>query len=199
MKNIYLYILVVVIALSTIIYFILPQHRTCQYSSKEINELENKANNGDRDAAWKLYGCYEEDNKLSLHWLKVGAKAGDPRAKYILYSVLINKGEHDSILLLMDAANLDYTLAQRDLAELYVKGTYWNKDIDAAIYWYHRAAKLNDKFAMLDLAKILSSQKNRQNTREACIWARKAATSAEMKSSFYRDIQMFLNENCTGQ
>lgn len=189
-------IVVSLIAIGVTIYLFLPKHVTCQYSDFEISELQKRANNGDTDAAWKLYGCFEEDEIMSIHWLKVGASAGDQRAKYNLYSILSSKGQQDSILLLLDAANNNYSLAQRDLAELFINGKYWDKDLTAATYWYRRAARLGDNIAMFDLANLLISLKGSNNKVEACYWVENVSDSIEKNSSIYTDLLKFREKNC---
>jgi len=205
MKATFKYILIVVVISVILIilsvFLLLQRHTACQLSSREVKVLETKANNGDIDAAWELYGCFEEDDKQSIHWLEVGAMAGDPRAKYNLYSILENRGDQNSVLYLLDAASHDYTLAQRELAKLYISGKYWQKDVTAAKYWLYRASDNEDNIAMYDLAKLLTSQFG--SKMEACSLAQKSLRTVnknsgaiEKGSALYLEITRFIEDNC---
>lgn len=169
----------------------------CQYSGFEISSLKKKATNGDSNAAWELYGCYQEDDNESLYWLKVGATAGDLRAKYNLYFVYFNQKDIDAAVFnLVDAANNGYTPAQIELGELYLKGTLWQKNSQYALFWYRKAAGANDEIAMFELSKTLISVDKARNIKEACDWSNQAIQKAKKGSAFYEEIRSYLNDNC---
>ena len=197
MKKIYLIGALLTLSIIALSFIFFQRHISCQYSNNEINSLKKSAANGDYNAAWELYGCYQEDDKESLHWLKIGATAGDLRAKFNLYSIFMKQNDIDAAVFnLLDAANHGYTPAQLELGGLYLKGSLWESNPQHASFWFRAAAISGDEFAMFELAKTLIYIDKPRNINESCDWSNKAMKKAITGSALYAEIGAFLKDNC---
>ncbi len=155
-----------------------------------LPDLARRAEQGDVEAARKLWIHYEEtnDKDKSLYWLRKGAVFGDPRAQQGLYWFLKNATapelRAEALANLTKAAQHGHPDAQETLARIYAKGDGVKKDLDAAENWLRRAATSRSPTAMEDLcALILEEHPTRERLVEAYAWASLAVQNAEDNSA----------------
>ena len=132
-------------------------------SAKEIRELEEKGDKGDREALACLfdYYIYENRNKALL-WARKGDKLGDARSRYLLGGLLVvcndPKDRAEGITVLKKAADQDYFLAQDMLADIYEEGEVVQKDLLMAEKWFGKAAMQGSTTSMLELVRLMTDR-----------------------------------------
>jgi len=128
---------------------------------KELNDLERKAEGGDIDAIRCLCDYYVfKDSEKAVIFARKGAKLGDAALTYLLGITLVtfedSKENAEGIAALRKAANQNYSLAQKALADCYEYGKGVQKNLTKAEKWFRRAAIQGDRIAMVEVVRHLT-------------------------------------------
>jgi len=183
-------ILIIFVVLLLTLFF--QEHHGLPLSHKEVKELTQKAERGDREACYRLSVYYVEDEQKTLYWLRKGAAYGDPRAEYGLYGILKKQpgSQEEAIELLKKAAVQEYEFAQWVLGRSYRDGDIVVRDLKQAKYWFRRAANNGETSAMLDLSKLLTEMhKDKVGLSEAYKWSALALSQSDQKSVFANEVR----------
>lgn len=129
--------------------------------SKELNDLERKAEGGDIDAIRCLYEYYVfKDSEKAVVLARKGAKLGDAALTHLLGITLVtfedSKGNAEGITALKTAADQNYSSAQTALADCYQFGKGVPKNLLEAENWFRKAAMQGDRIAMVDVVRLLT-------------------------------------------
>lgn len=131
------------------------EHVCSKLSSKELKQLEKRAEAGDIQACKDLSYHFCEDDELMAKWDKKAADLGDAESKYRYGSFLIsNKRYSEGINYITHAAEQGYWFAQYVLGNKYSTGEHVEKNINYAAYWLNKAANQGEVIAMIDLSKL---------------------------------------------
>lgn len=102
---------------------------------KQIDEIYNKATNGDVDSQSKLGRLYYdiEDYKSSLKWYEMAANNGDLQSQFMSGTMYkdgkyIDKNCEKALTYLEKSANKDFILSQLELSKMYENGICVEKD-----------------------------------------------------------------------
>ena len=155
-------------------------------SSKELDELLIKAEQGDQDALDKLNDIAEKgkaDDQISLgdryhrgegvskdvakaiYWYQKAADQGNAQAVYTLGIIYMNglgvpKDDAKAFDWFQKSAEQGDTVAQYFLGHMYENGKGVPKDDAKAIYWYQKAAKEGDTEARIALQRMQQKQRD---------------------------------------
>ena len=139
---------------------------------------EKAAIQGYQPAAFNLAYFYEngigtsKDLEQALYWYQRSFPLDNNKQK--------NKQKnthYDFLDYYLAAANHDYSYAQYRLAVIYEDGnSYQDADLKQALYWYEKAAQLNDSLAMNNLGYIYEVGKMvKKDYAKSLMWYQKAA------------------------
>ncbi len=172
--------------------FVSQEHHGLPLTRKEVKELTQKAERGDREACYRLSVYYAEDEQKALYWLRKGAVYGDPRAQYSLYGILKKRpgSQEEAIQLLKKAAEQQYAFAQLVLGRSYRDGDIAVRDSKQAEYWFRKAANNGETSAMLDLSRLLTEKhKDKAGLSEAYKWSVLALSGSNEESLFAKELR----------
>ncbi len=132
-------------------------------TEKELRELEEKGNKGDKEALACLFDYYiYEDYDRALFWARIGDKFNDARSRYLLGGILVDSNnpneQKEGVALLKKAAEQNYWLAQTVLARLYKDGKVVQKDFRETEKWFRKAALQGVRHSMLALCELMTNR-----------------------------------------
>ena len=152
-------------------------------SEHEIEELEKRSAQGDREAQYRLAMIYEgmiaytHDTKSPAEWLMKSATAEYPDAQYkigamlMLGSSYIEQDIPTGVEWIKKAASQGFAPAQAQLGQMYLYGVGIKQDTPSARQWFEAAAEQWDSKGLVGLGKLseLSGQ-SPDRTRTAAKW-----------------------------
>jgi len=163
----------------------LIETKDAHHVKEGIETLSGMADVGHLPAAQYLASHYmsqkSRDIVSTLSWLRKAADLGDSLAAYNAGLFLVDRqGEVYSVDLgfhyLRVAANHDVPEAARVLGDLYRRGIDTKKNMQRAINWYLKAAKLGDALAQYNLAyAFFTGDGVKADISSASKWASEAA------------------------
>lgn len=150
------------------------------------------AERGQSSAMYSLGRLYqygdlgEPDLKQAGHWYRQAANQGVTPAKYLLASILFDRGEYDEAATWMSqAAKEDYTRAQHDLALMYEEGKGLQTSPEEAARWYLKAAEGGYEPAVFKMVQIyLNGEGVPKNPTLAFDWATRAAQTGNADAKY---------------
>jgi tetratricopeptide (TPR) repeat protein len=84
---------------------------------------------------------------------------------------------------LEESASEGIALAQKSLAEMFMKGIGVEQDVTQAVFWYRKAAEQGDATAQANLGMMYDSgQGVEQDAKQAVVWYRKAAEQGNARA-----------------
>ena len=140
-------------------------------SQKVFEHCEKLANNGDKNAQYKLADMYywgngtKRDYKKAFEYYEKASKQGHKNAQYKLADMYYNgrgveRDCNNAIYWYEKAANQGDINSQSTLAKLYYEGIVVERDYDKAIYWYEKAANQGDINSQSTLFKLANMYYN---------------------------------------
>ena len=148
-----------------------------------------KANDGCRDAAWKLashyyYGTGGVENKeLSRHWVERAAELGHVEAQAHLASMLRSEGDYDTARKLFEkAAAAGSSRAEYGLGLIYWQGCGVPRNVSMAVRFLRSAASKGDPEAQANYGLFLVREMN--EPKEAMKWYERAMAQGNSGTMF---------------
>lgn len=128
----------------------------------DVAELENLAEQGDKEAQFRLGLFYETQRQefdKSAYWYDLAANQDHPIAQYnlgVLYMMGkgVKKSSASALQLWLKSAKQDHAHAQFNVARGYLLGIGVSEDQDQAMYWLQRAAKQGEPKSIELLASL---------------------------------------------
>jgi uncharacterized protein len=168
-----------------------------------IEQGETEYENGDHEAAFKIYLCLAENGdpkaqvavasmlqlgdgtqqnlEEAIKWYKLSALQGHPVAQNNLGTILLDTDPQAAIHWLLSAAEKDFPFAQSMLGDIY-SGTYdlpqqeSIQNVSEAIKWYERAGANGYEYAAHQLAEMFAHGENvAKDEKRAVDWYMSAA------------------------
>ena len=154
-----------------------------------LDGLVKKANDGCRDAAWKLashyyYGTGGVENKeLSRHWVERAAELGHVEAQAHLASMLRSEGDYDTARKLFEkAAAAGSSRAEYGLGLIYWQGCGVPRNVSMAVRFLRSAASKGDPEAQANYGLFLVREMN--EPKEAMKWYERAMAQGNSGTMF---------------
>ena len=154
-----------------------------------LDGLVKKANDGCRDAAWKLashyyYGTGGVENKeLSRHWVERAAELGHVEAQAHLASMLRSEGDYDTARKLFEkAAAAGSSRAEYGLGLIYWQGCGVPRNVSMAVRFLRSAASKGDPEAQANYGLFLAREMN--EPKEAMKWYERAMAQGNSGTMF---------------
>ena len=108
---------------------------------KALQLIMLSAKNGYDEAQYELGEEYlsgdilEKNKEQAIYWLTKAAEQNYQAAKLALANIYCEDGNPDGVNMIIALAEEEYWFAQNQLAEMYEKGIYVEKDLEKAKYW----------------------------------------------------------------
>ncbi|WP_111861000.1 tetratricopeptide repeat protein [Acinetobacter sp. CFCC 10889] len=152
-----------VLGFSLLLGFTVPTYAESKASSENVQQLTQKADQGDIDAIHKLIAMYgkgetvAKDEQKALQYSRKGAALGDVQSKYMTGMILLhssNASKQDiaeATKLLTEVAESGHAHTQATLGSYYLTGELLPKNIERGVKWTEAAAKQNHGLALNNL------------------------------------------------
>lgn len=166
------------------------------YQEQDFDKAEKywlrAAERGQSSAMYSLGRLYQygdlgkTDLKQAEHWYREAASANVTPAKYLLASILFDRGEYtEAATWMSQAAKEDYTRAQHDLALMYEEGKGFPASPEEAARWYLKAAEGGYEPAVFKMVQIyLNGEGVPKNPTLAFDWATRAAQTGNADAKY---------------